>query len=324
MEEITRSARHIYSLFATTVVAVTGAVAISVILIVGGFGPETTTSIAAVAVVLLVIVRETPITRMPELLWRSNGEQTVDHNTGLSFVRELSPIRGSVQTQYAYGQFGGSAWCELSPLHPILGYEQLPGCEAEIASKTTLVFRDFRPLELVSLEILRSDGEAILATVSTDDGGTAEWELVPPPGAPVGEYRVKAMQADLVAAGWVLVNAPTSPRLLVLPTELRPGERFRLWFAGFPATTAIPIRVYGFRTNDPITTFVLIGELVETAMTDARGEAVVDIQTRPGDLPGWYLIQTDPEAQGGLAYLDRTVRVLPFGSSSTTDVANAP
>lgn len=170
--------------------------------------------------------------------------------------------------------------------------DDIPSAEAlftpwEVAQRQRICFGGFWPDQPVFIEITYPDGTVETGKVMPQDGVT--WNAMP--GEPLGEYVLIAQQDGRRAEARFSVVPPTGHNILVMPESASPGTTFSVAIAGYAPNTSVSLSLYKKAPweADYITT---LGE----AITDDRGEAIIQVRTLESDPEGEYVVDTVPSA----------------------------
>lgn len=169
----------------------------------------------------------------------------------------------------------------------------------------------------VEVTVTAPDGQSTTHTVQTDVSGSGRLDWTSLPGDAAGDYAITAAQGDVTAGGRFSVADPTEPQIVVVPPEGPPGTLFDAAVAGLPPYAPATLHVY--RRDPPvdpsIDSSMTAGEPFDwlyaatlTAVTDARGGAVVPISSGATDAANWYLALPDgmaPESKRGVFFITR-------------------
>lgn len=181
-------------------------------------------------------------------------------------------------------------------------------CEIDLTT-TNLACNPQTYPALFKIAFAPSSSDARVA-VQVDDGAArpanldrlGRWDFLSVPGQSGPGIHMITLAETLSDGGAlsgtvkVTVGAANSPHLLVYPRNIRPGSSAKVFLAGFPADTTLPLGVYRERQDcnafgQGNECYELVREL-GTIKTDGAGTATRDFSVAANETPATYLIGT--------------------------------
>jgi hypothetical protein len=199
----------------------------------------------------------------------------------------------------------------------------------EIAQPIQLCLQRFEPDRPIEVTVRSPDGRV---TAVGDPPcwikpcpSHVNWAAVP--GDPAGNYQVTAVQGQLRAVATVRVVPARTRHILVVGNGVDEQQ-----YQSFRRGQTIPVAIAGYGPDRDVQLFIYhtrerllqrsTGELRFRTWiqlhTDPRGETMYRLQTAPGDPPGCYALDTRPETQTELRWVE-TVQGQTFVNNKATE-----
>jgi hypothetical protein len=199
----------------------------------------------------------------------------------------------------------------------------------EIAQPIQLCLQRFEPDRPIEVTVRSPDGRV---TAVGDPPcwikpcpSHVNWAAVP--GDPAGNYQVTAVQGQLRAVATVRVVPARTRHILVVGNGVDEQQ-----YQSFRRGQTIPVAIAGYGPDRDVQLFIYhtrerllqrdSGELrFKTWIqlhTNSRGETMYRLQTAPGDPPGCYALDTRPETQTELRWVE-TVQGQTFVNNKATE-----
>jgi len=305
MQRIVRQTlQAVIRLWLTLIVGVIVFIISNILVIALGSTTQQAVMISTLTMVVSFVIREQVLTPAQDLTLLA--VPSLRRRRLTTVLKVVQPLIPGLELEWRYGPFGGPNWCALRPGDSPRQRGVEPTCSFTVASELSLSLEGFQSGVPVSLRVVRPDGEVLDYSVTIGLDGRGNWDLAIHSGNPVGKYRVTAAQGALVASGVIVVQRPGTPRVFVEPRDAPRGSTLTVSLAGFPPNQRVPIFLYRFASWSPVRTFRFLNAEVPPVTVDRYGEAIFHLTTALDDPEGWYLIHTQPHAQGGPEFEYRT------------------
>jgi hypothetical protein len=160
--------------------------------------------------------------------------------------------------------------------------------QVEVLERFPVCLEGFAPNENVRIRVFLPNGDVLdEQNVQSPEVGEPVYVLRILPGQPLGEYKIRARQGDLVANGSFTLAAASQETVYVTPEAGEQGSAFQVALAGFDS----PPDLYLYRLTDSQDGFPYkFISYLATPRLDGRGEAVFSFRVAPDDPPGEYVV----------------------------------